>query len=159
MLGTMGSKALSSSDTELLMLNGSDPVAEAAIRQLHESAKQKLKSPVKKSTIIISGVAKTPLSQDDEMALMVGYAAAMDASMSEQGSQEISVATASVVGASSNLPEAWSEPQEGPSGVVQAQAQQAPEDWESQAEEDTDRDADKPPCPSASQSQTPKRAE
>ncbi|XP_029526932.2 C2 domain-containing protein 2-like isoform X1 [Oncorhynchus nerka] len=143
MLGTMGSKALSSSDTELLMLNGSDPVAEAAIRQLHESAKQKLKSPVKKSTIIISGVAKTPLSQDDEMALMVGYAAAMDASMSEQGSQEISVATASVVGASSNLSEAWSEPQEGPSGVVQAQAQQAPEDWESQAEEDTDRDADK----------------
>lgn len=60
MLGTMGSKALSSSDTELLMLNGSDPVAEAAIRQLHESAKQKLKSPVKKSTIIISGVTKVP---------------------------------------------------------------------------------------------------
>lgn len=72
------------------------------------------------------------------MALMVGYAAAMDASMSEQGSQEISLATASVVGASSNLPEAWSEPQEGPSGVVQAQAQQA-----SQAEEDPDRNADK----------------
>lgn len=44
--------------TELLMLNGTDPVAEAAIRQLHESAKQKLKSPVKKSTIIISGVTK-----------------------------------------------------------------------------------------------------
>lgn len=59
-LGIMGSKALSSSDTELLMLNGTDPVAEAAIRQLHESAKQKLKSPVKKSTIIISGVTKVP---------------------------------------------------------------------------------------------------
>ncbi len=44
--------------TELLVLNGTDPVAEAAIRQLHESAKQKLKSPVKKSTIIISGVTK-----------------------------------------------------------------------------------------------------
>ncbi len=43
---------------ELLVLNGTDPVAEAAIRQLHESAKQKLKSPVKKSTIIISGVTK-----------------------------------------------------------------------------------------------------
>lgn len=43
---------------ELLILNGTDPVAEAAIRQLHESAKQKLKSPVKKSTIIISGVSK-----------------------------------------------------------------------------------------------------
>ena len=58
MLGAAVSKALSSSDTELLMLNGTDPVAEAAIRQLHQSAKQKLKSPVKKSTIIISGVAK-----------------------------------------------------------------------------------------------------
>lgn len=77
------------------------------------------------------------------MALMVGYAAAMDASMSEQGSQEISVATASVVGASSNPPAAWSESQECPSGVAQAQAQQAPEDWESQADEDPDRDADK----------------
>lgn len=58
MLGTTVSKALSSSDTELLMLNGTDPVAEAAIRQLHQSAKQKLKSPVKKSTIIISGISK-----------------------------------------------------------------------------------------------------
>lgn len=44
------------------MLNGTDPVAEAAIRQLYESAKQKLKSPVKKSTIIISGVAKVSFS-------------------------------------------------------------------------------------------------
>lgn len=43
---------------ELLVLNGTDPVAEAAIRQLSESAKQKLKSPRKKSTIIISGVSK-----------------------------------------------------------------------------------------------------
>lgn len=62
MLGTSVSKALSSSDTELLMLNGTDPVAEAAIRQLHQSAKQKLKSPVKKSTIIISGIAKVTMS-------------------------------------------------------------------------------------------------
>ena len=54
----MVNKTLSSSDTELLMLNGTDPVAEAAIRQLHQSAKQKLKSPVKKSTIIISGITK-----------------------------------------------------------------------------------------------------
>lgn len=44
--------------SELLVLNGTDPVAEAAIRQLSESAKQKLKSPRKKSTIIISGVSK-----------------------------------------------------------------------------------------------------
>lgn len=62
MLGATVSKALSSSDTELLMLNGTDPVAEAAIRQLHQSAKQKLKSPVKKSTIIISGIAKVRMS-------------------------------------------------------------------------------------------------
>ncbi|XP_036793307.1 C2 domain-containing protein 2 isoform X2 [Oncorhynchus mykiss] len=142
-LGIMGSKALSSSDTELLMLNGTDPVAEAAIRQLHESARQKLKSPVKKSTIIISGVTKTPLSQDDEMALMAGYAAAMDASMSEGGSQEIAVATASVVKASSKPLEVSSDPQEGPSGVAQAQARQAPEDLECQAGQGTDQDPDK----------------
>ncbi|KAM8976974.1 C2 domain-containing protein 2 [Pelodytes ibericus] len=74
------SKALSSSDTELLMLNGSDPVAEVAIRQLRESSKQSLKSPRKKSTIIISGISKTALTQDDETTLMFDYAAAMDSS-------------------------------------------------------------------------------
>ncbi|NXY90883.1 C2CD2 protein, partial [Alcedo cyanopectus] len=78
--GAPVSKTLSSSDTELLVLNGTDPVAEAAIRQLSESAKQKLKSPRKKSTIIISGVSKTSLSQDSEAALMKDYAAAMDSS-------------------------------------------------------------------------------
>ncbi|XP_006108865.2 C2 domain-containing protein 2-like, partial [Myotis lucifugus] len=52
------SKTLSSSDTELLVLNGSDPVAEVAIRQLSESSKLKLKSPRKRSTIIISGISK-----------------------------------------------------------------------------------------------------
>ncbi|KAM4795602.1 C2 domain-containing protein 2 [Rhinophrynus dorsalis] len=72
------SKALSSSDTELLMLNGSDPVAEVAIRQLRESSKQSLKSPRKKSTIIISGISKTALSQDNEVTLMLDYASAMD---------------------------------------------------------------------------------
>ncbi|XP_015738554.1 C2 domain-containing protein 2 isoform X2 [Coturnix japonica] len=81
--GAPVSKTLSSSDTELLILNGSDPVAEAAIRQLSESAKQKLKSPRKKSTIIISGVSKTSLSQDSEAALMMDYAAAMDSSCKE----------------------------------------------------------------------------
>lgn len=40
------------------MLNGTDLVAEVAIRQLSESSKLKLKSPRKKSTIIISGVSK-----------------------------------------------------------------------------------------------------
>ncbi|XP_041657772.1 C2 domain-containing protein 2 [Cheilinus undulatus] len=130
MLGPTVSKALSSSDTELLMLNGTDPVAEAAIRQLHQSAKQKLKSPVKKSTIIISGIAKTPLSQDDELALMAGYAAAMDASMSE-GSSTQDVTTAIATGTSS--PPEESEPQEGPSGIGRP-----PDDWESQTGEELD---------------------
>lgn len=43
---------------ELLVLSGSDPVAEVAIRQLSESSKLKLKSPRKRSTIIISGISK-----------------------------------------------------------------------------------------------------
>ncbi|XP_041864325.1 C2 domain-containing protein 2 [Melanotaenia boesemani] len=130
MLGGTVSKALSSSDTELLMLNGTDPVAEAAIRQLHQSAKQKLKSPVKKSTIIISGIAKTPMSQDDELALMAGYAAAMDASMSESSStQDVTTAIAS---GTSSLPEV-SAPQEGPAGEGRP-----PEDWESQTGEELD---------------------
>ncbi|NXG51440.1 C2CD2 protein, partial [Psilopogon haemacephalus] len=91
--GAPVSKTLSSSDTELLVLNGTDPVAEAAIRQLSESAKQKLKSPRKKSTIIISGVSKTSLSQDSEAALMMDYAAAMDNSYkADPPSMEKSVA-------------------------------------------------------------------
>lgn len=43
------------------MLSGADPVAEVAIRQLSESSKLKLKSPRKKSTIVISGVSKVSL--------------------------------------------------------------------------------------------------
>lgn len=156
MLGTAVSKALSSSDTELLMLNGADPVAEAAIRQLHQSAKQKLKSPVKKSTIIISGIAKvgqgislsqvsdlgltegwdsvyvgrfppqTPLSQDDELALMAGYAAAMDASMmGGSSSQDVSVVEAATGGL---LEESRS--QDGEGG-----AEAPAEDWESQTDD------------------------
>uniref|UniRef100_A0A6I8MXX8 C2 domain-containing protein n=1 Tax=Ornithorhynchus anatinus TaxID=9258 RepID=A0A6I8MXX8_ORNAN len=65
-------------NSELLVLNGSDPVAEVAIRQLSESSKLKLKSPRKKSTLIISGVSKTSLTQDSEAALMLDYAATMD---------------------------------------------------------------------------------
>uniref|UniRef100_A0A3B3ZFY6 C2 domain-containing protein n=1 Tax=Periophthalmus magnuspinnatus TaxID=409849 RepID=A0A3B3ZFY6_9GOBI len=129
-VGNTVSKALSSSDTELLMLNGTDPVAEAAIRQLHQSAKQKLKSPVKKSTIIISGIAKTPLTQDDELALMVGYAAAMDASMSEgSSSQDVTTAIAS----GSLSPPDETNAQEGPSGVGRP-----PDDWESNTGEELD---------------------
>ncbi|XP_069801248.1 C2 domain-containing protein 2 [Dendropsophus ebraccatus] len=80
------SKALSSSDTELLMLNGSDPVAEVAIRQLRESSRQSLKSPRKKSTIIISGISKTVLTQDDEASLMLNYAASMDSTIQNNSS-------------------------------------------------------------------------
>ncbi|CAL8266817.1 unnamed protein product [Merluccius merluccius] len=124
--GAMVSKTLSSSDTELLMLNGTDPVAEAAIRQLHQSAKQKLKSPVKKSTIIISGIAKTPLSQDDELAMMADYAAAMDASMSEGSStQDV---TAAIASGSSSPPPPSEAQQPSPGGLGRP-----PQDWESQA--------------------------
>ncbi|XP_031175862.1 phospholipid transfer protein C2CD2L isoform X2 [Sander lucioperca] len=61
--------------------NGLDPVAETAIRQLTESAsKVARKTPTKRSTLIISGVSKVPLSEDD-CVLSSGYAAAMDAAM------------------------------------------------------------------------------
>lgn len=61
--------------------NGLDPVAETAIRQLTESAsKVPKKTPTKRSTLIISGVSKVPITEDDS-ALSVGYAAAMDAAL------------------------------------------------------------------------------
>lgn len=61
--------------------NGLDPVAETAIRQLTESAsKAARKTPTKRSTLIISGVSKVPLAEDD-CALSSSYAAAMDAAM------------------------------------------------------------------------------
>ncbi|XP_029107247.1 C2 domain-containing protein 2 isoform X2 [Scleropages formosus] len=129
LLGTTVNKALSSSDTELLMLNGTDPVAEAALRQLHESAKQKMKSPVKKSTIIISGVAKTPLSQDDELALMAGYAAAMDASMGGSGPHDMCMESVANTG-----PQDPTDPVEGPSGADDATH------WDSRSTQDADTD-------------------
>ncbi|NXA94900.1 C2CD2 protein, partial [Melanocharis versteri] len=115
--GAPVSKTLSSSDTELLVLNGTDPVAEAAIRQLSESAKQKLKSPRKKSTIIISGVSKTSLSQDSEASLMMDYAAAMDSSCREADPPTVEEAVAKItsdekqsLGASEGVP--GSDPQQ-----------------------------------------------
>lgn len=70
------------------------------------------------------------MSQDDELALMVGYAAAMDASMSEGSStQDVTTAIAS---GTSTVPDT-SEPQEGPSGIGRP-----PEDWESQTGEELD---------------------
>ncbi|XP_036207298.1 C2 domain-containing protein 2 isoform X2 [Myotis myotis] len=89
------SKTLSSSDTELLVLNGSDPVAEVAIRQLSESSKLKLKSPRKRSTIIISGISKTSLSQDNDAALMLDYAASMDSNCQEGTPSQPEAASAS----------------------------------------------------------------
>uniref|UniRef100_A0A3Q3WU59 Synaptotagmin-like mitochondrial and lipid-binding domain-containing protein n=1 Tax=Mola mola TaxID=94237 RepID=A0A3Q3WU59_MOLML len=59
--------------------NGLDPVAETAIRQLTES-KVAGKTPTKRSTLIISGVSKVPLSEED-CALSSSYAASMDAAM------------------------------------------------------------------------------
>ncbi|KAM8897826.1 phospholipid transfer protein C2CD2L isoform 2-T3 [Spinachia spinachia] len=56
-------------------------LSKTAIRQLTESAsKAARKTPTKRSTLIISGVTKVPLSEDD-CALSSGYAAAMDAAM------------------------------------------------------------------------------
>ncbi|NXL52522.1 C2C2L protein, partial [Podilymbus podiceps] len=59
--------------------NGLDPVAETAIRQLTETNnKPAKKTPTKRSTLIISGVSKVPLTQD-ETALSLGYAASLEA--------------------------------------------------------------------------------
>ncbi|XP_054434606.1 C2 domain-containing protein 2 isoform X2 [Pteronotus mesoamericanus] len=93
--GAPVSKTLSSSDTELLVLNGSDPVAEVAIRQLRESSKLKLNSPRKKSTIIISGISKTSLSQDNDAAMMLDYAASMDSTHEGNTSSQPELASAS----------------------------------------------------------------
>ncbi|NWV25168.1 C2C2L protein, partial [Origma solitaria] len=61
------------------MPNGLDPVAETAIRQLTETNnKTAKKTPTKRSTLIISGVSKVPIAQD-EMALSLGYAASLEA--------------------------------------------------------------------------------
>ncbi|XP_015739288.1 phospholipid transfer protein C2CD2L isoform X2 [Coturnix japonica] len=68
----------SSSRDSQMMPNGLDPVAETAIRQLTETNKSAKKTPTKRSTLIISGVSKVPLAQD-EMALSLGYAASMEA--------------------------------------------------------------------------------
>ncbi|NWU99618.1 C2C2L protein, partial [Upupa epops] len=61
--------------------NGLDPVAETAIRQLTEANnKPAKKTPTKRSTLIISGVSKVPISQD-EVALSLGYAASLEATV------------------------------------------------------------------------------
>ncbi|TKC46010.1 hypothetical protein EI555_012552 [Monodon monoceros] len=92
--GAPVSKMFSSSDTELLVLSGADPVAEVAIRQLSESSKLKLKSPRKKSTIVISGVSKTSLSQDNDASLMLEYAASMDSTCQKDAPDQPGAAVA-----------------------------------------------------------------
>nr|XP_013798945.1 PREDICTED: C2 domain-containing protein 2-like [Apteryx mantelli mantelli] len=73
------SSTLSSGSWDSHMSNGLDPVAETAIRQLTETNnKPAKKTPTKRSTLIISGVSKVPIAQD-EMALSLGYAASMEA--------------------------------------------------------------------------------
>ncbi|XP_040507992.1 phospholipid transfer protein C2CD2L isoform X2 [Gallus gallus] len=73
--------SLPSSSRDSEMPNGLDPVAETAIRQLTETNnKPAKKTPTKRSTLIISGVSKVPLAQD-EMALSLGYAASMEATV------------------------------------------------------------------------------
>lgn len=75
-------------------------------------------------------VSQTPLSQDDELALMAGYAAAMDASMSDSSStQDL---TPAIMSGTSSAPEE-SQPGDGPTGVGQP-----PDDWESQTGEEMD---------------------
>ncbi|XP_021515057.1 phospholipid transfer protein C2CD2L isoform X3 [Meriones unguiculatus] len=70
----------SSSPGESHLSNGLDPVAETAIRQLTEpSGRAAKKTPTKRSTLIISGVSKVPIAQD-ELALSLGYAASLEAS-------------------------------------------------------------------------------
>ncbi|XP_037003197.2 phospholipid transfer protein C2CD2L isoform X1 [Artibeus jamaicensis] len=70
----------SSSPVESHLSNGLDPVAETAIRQLTEpSGRAAKKTPTKRSTLIISGVSKVPIAQD-ELALSLGYAASLEAS-------------------------------------------------------------------------------
>ncbi|GCB63784.1 hypothetical protein scyTo_0014680 [Scyliorhinus torazame] len=72
---------LSPNNVDNHLANGLDPVVQTAIRQLTESAnKPSKKTPTKRSTLIISGVSKAPIDQE-EMALSVGYAASMDASL------------------------------------------------------------------------------
>ncbi|XP_074527953.1 phospholipid transfer protein C2CD2L isoform X2 [Halichoeres trimaculatus] len=67
--------------TILTDAKGSPNPSKTAIRQLTENASKAVrKTPTKRSTLIISGVSKVPLSNDD-CALSSGYAAAMDAAM------------------------------------------------------------------------------
>ncbi|XP_029429091.1 phospholipid transfer protein C2CD2L [Rhinatrema bivittatum] len=74
-------RASPSSSRDGPISSGLDPVAETAIRQLTETTNKPVKkTPTKRSTLIISGVSKVPIVQD-EMSLSLGYAASMEAAM------------------------------------------------------------------------------
>ncbi|XP_042332366.1 phospholipid transfer protein C2CD2L isoform X2 [Sceloporus undulatus] len=63
--------------------NGLDPVAETAIRQLTDLTNKPVKkTPTKRSTLIISGVSKIPIAED-EMALSLGYAASLEGTLQD----------------------------------------------------------------------------
>ncbi|NWU71680.1 C2C2L protein, partial [Pterocles burchelli] len=86
--------------------NGLDPVAETAIRQLTETNnKPAKKTPTKRSTLIISGVSKVPIAQD-EMALSLGYAASMEATAYGDSAAEGAADRTHDSTESSRLPEA-----------------------------------------------------
>ncbi|XP_061449245.1 phospholipid transfer protein C2CD2L isoform X2 [Rhineura floridana] len=77
------SSASPSSSRSSHVPNGLDPVAETAIRQLTDlTNKPAKKTPTKRSTLIISGVSKVPIAQD-EMALSLGYAASLEATLQD----------------------------------------------------------------------------
>lgn len=140
--GAPVSKTLSSSDTELLVLNGSDPVAEVAIRQLSESSKLKLKSPRKKSTIIISGVSKTSLCQDSDAALMLDYAASMDSTREDDALSRPAAAVSSAwpeEEASAQAPLVL-EPQDGQLASLDLEKESRAEVWDGQAPRVPDAD-------------------
>ncbi|NWW47052.1 C2C2L protein, partial [Pedionomus torquatus] len=82
---------LPSGSRDSRMPNGLDPVAETAIRQLTETNnKPAKKTPTKRSTLIISGVSKVPIAQD-EMALSLGYAASLEAAAYGDSAAECTV--------------------------------------------------------------------
>ncbi|NXX56935.1 C2C2L protein, partial [Scopus umbretta] len=85
--------------------NGLDPVAETAIRQLTETNnKPAKKTPTKRSTLIISGVSKVPIAQD-ETALSLGYAASLEAAAYGNSAAEGAADRAPDSTESSRLPE------------------------------------------------------
>nr|XP_033774499.1 phospholipid transfer protein C2CD2L [Geotrypetes seraphini] len=105
--GNSSPRASPSSSRDSHMSSGLDPVAETAIRQLTETTNKPVKkTPTKRSTLIISGVSKVPIVQD-EMSLSLSYAASMEATM--QGESSVSD-QAQILDPSSALEPAFSIP-------------------------------------------------